>query len=206
MDINTIEFIVYDVETTGLSPLRGDRIIEIAAVKLKNKQIIDTFETFLNPQRLIPEEASRINHITDEMVSDAPKAIEVLPDIIDFIGGGCLVAHNVKFDLDFLCYELASIGRKLNENIPAVDTLKMARRYLPHLGSFKLGKLTQNFGIINEDAHRALADVKATAAVLIRLLEMGESQGHNTFKKIIKEFGVNKPNFKIQQLEQASLF
>ena len=87
--------------------------------------------------------------------------------------GDVWLAHNIKFDLDFLCYELATIGRKLNENIPAVDTLKIAKKFLPHLGSFRLEKLTQNFGIINTDAHRALADVKATAAVLVRLLENG---------------------------------
>ena len=91
MDLSTIEFIVYDVETTGLSPLKGDRIIELAAVKLKNKKIIDTFETFINPQRLIPEEASRINNITNDMVVDAPTSMEILPEMIDFIGGGCLV-------------------------------------------------------------------------------------------------------------------
>ncbi len=113
MKARSTEYVIFDVETTGLSPRDGDRILELAALKVKNFEVIDSFESFINPQRDIPEQAQRIHQITPEMVKDAPVAAEVLPRFVDFIGGACLCGQNVKFDMDFLCYELAQAGYKL---------------------------------------------------------------------------------------------
>src|SRR5437868_6642802 len=127
MNIKNTEFVVFDVETTGLSAIDGDRIIEIAAMKIRGEKVIDKFYSLVNPQRLIPPGASRVNNITDDMVADAPSAIEVLPQMVSFISSSCVAGHNVRFDLGFLAYELALMGRKLNEGTPAIDTLKMSR-------------------------------------------------------------------------------
>jgi DNA polymerase-3 subunit alpha (Gram-positive type) len=192
------EFVVFDVETTGLSPLNGDRIIEIAAVKVKDQNVAGTFCSLVNPGRAIPIEAQRVHGITPEMVADAPPAETVLPQMIDFIGGGCLVGHNIKFDLDFLCYELALSGRKLRAETPAVDTLKMSKKVMSHLRSHRLSYLAHSFGVRVNEAHRALADVNLTVSVLYHLLDIAVDQGIRGPGEILKHFSVPKPNFKIE--------
>lgn len=201
-----IEYVVFDVETTGLNPQNGDRIIELAAVRVRDGKTLDTFHSFIHPQRDIPEEVQRIHGISEEMVADAPAADVVLPRMIDFIAGGCLVAHNIKFDLDFLCYQLAMIGRKLNDATPAVDTLKLAKHFLPQLSSYQLANLAQYFGVRVGETHRALADVELTVAVLNHLLILAEGQGKVKFAEVVKLFSVNKPSFKIQESAQTVLF
>ncbi|MCA9409372.1 MAG: 3'-5' exonuclease [Candidatus Omnitrophica bacterium] len=200
------EYVVFDVETTGLNPQQGDRILEIAAVKVKDGEIVDTFESFVNPQRDVPAEAAAVHNITNEMLHDAPVADQVLPDVIKFISGACLVGHNIKFDLDFLCYELSLISRRLDERIPAIDTLKMSKKLLPQLRSHRLGNLAYFLGAQIEETHRALADVKLTVVVLKRLLRMANDQGIDSFQEVYKQFGVVKPNFKIETMEQSFLF
>lgn len=201
-----LECVVFDVETTGFMPKEGDRIIEIAAVKVKNGKTVATWESLVNPERNIPPEATRVNNITDDMVSDAPKAEDVLPQMIEFIGGATLVGHNIKFDLEFLCYQLSLAGRKLNGMTPTLDTLKMAKALLPQLSSYRLENVAQYFGAKIDETHRALADVELTATALTRLLELSEKQGIFTCEDLFKQFGVEKPNYKIEQLNQGSLF
>jgi len=201
-----MEYVVFDVETTGLSVLGGDRMVEIAAIKVKERKIVDTFESFINPQRLIPIEAQRVNNITEDMVKKAPTREEILPKVLDFIGGACLVGHNVKFDLNFLCYELALMGRKLNDDTPAIDTLKLAKRFLSQLNSHRLSNIAHFLGVKVEETHRALADVELTVAILNHLLNMAEDQKIETVKDLFKEFSVDKPKFKLKQVEQGMLF
>ncbi len=206
MNARQTEYVVFDVETTGLSPQGGDRIVEIAAVRVRNWKIIDTFESLVNPQRDLPVEAQEINKITEAMLADAPTADQVLPKIIEFTGGACLVGHNVKFDLNFLCYELSLIGRKLREKTPAIDTLKMAKELLPHLTSFRLAHVAHSLGATAETTHRALPDVKLTAKVMQRLMDIATDQHINTFRNIHKHFGVIMPNFKIEQKNHEFVF
>ena len=206
MKAKQTEYVVFDVETTGLSVLNGDRMVEIAAVKVKDNKIVDTFESFINPQRLIPIEAQRVNNITDEMVKDSPTRDIILPQMMDFIGGACLVGHNVKFDLNFLCFELSLIGRRLKDETPAIDTLKLGKKFLSQLTSHKLSNIAHFLGVKIEETHRALADVELTAQILNHLLNIAEDQKMESFKDILKEFGVDKPRFKIKQVEQETLF
>ncbi|MBP9853616.1 MAG: 3'-5' exonuclease [Candidatus Omnitrophica bacterium] len=201
-----MDCVVFDVETTGLFPKDGDRIIEIAAIKVKNNVVTDTCTFLINPGREIPMEAQRINKITDEMVAGAPTAAEVLPGMIDFIGSASLVGHNIKFDLDFLCYELSLCGRKLRTTTQALDTLKMARMLLPQMNRHRLSNVAQYFGVEILETHRALADVKLTVAVLDRLFFLAHQQGIQTVPDIIKQFGVEKPSFKFEDAGQGSLF
>jgi DNA polymerase III epsilon subunit family exonuclease len=206
MKANEIECVVFDVETTGLSAERGDRIVEIAAIKVKDGNIIASIESLINPKRDIPIEASLIHTITNDMVASAPTAAEFLPKILEFIGGACLVGHNIKFDLDFLCYELAGFGRRLNESTPAIDTIKMAKRLLPQLSTYRLGNLAQYFGANVQETHRALADVKLTVTIVTRLLDLAVKQGLSTPADIFKEFTVPKPNFRFTETVQDVLF
>jgi len=206
MNIQLTEFVIFDVETTGLSHLDGDRIIEIAAVKVKNGQVIDKFYSLINPQRLIPSQATQVNNITDEMVITAPVAAKILPQMIHFIGGACVTGHNVKFDLNFLCYELALIGRRLNDQTPAIDTLKMARDLLPYLSNHKLAYLARSLGVVVNQTHRAMADVELTVAVFLRLLQMATDKDLNQVSIFLNQFGVEKPNFRLTQSSQESLF
>ena len=206
MKIHQIDCVVFDVETTGLNPVDGDRIVEIAAVKVRNREIIGTFESFVNPQRPIPKEAQAIHKITPAMVADAPTAAEVLPGIIHFIGGACLAGHNIKFDLDFLCYELALHGRRLHAGTPTIDTLKMTKLYLPYLSLHRLENIAQYFGERIGETHRALADVKLTVTIFNRLIDIAAKQGLEAPAEFFKQFGVEKPNFKIEDVHQATLF
>ena len=207
LKIRNAEFIVFDVETTGLSPLDGDRIIEIAAIKLKDLKPVATFHSLINPLRDIPQSATNINQITAEMLTDAPTAEAFLPGIIDFIGGGCVVGHNVKFDLNFLCHELSLSGRKLREETPAIDTLKMAKALIPYLSNYKLSHIAGALGITIGETHRALSDVQLTVDVLIRLMDMAGDRNIEDLKEFCRQFSVEKPVFRIAaQVSQDLLF
>ena len=206
MTTKQAEYVVFDVETTGLSPQGGDRIVEIAAVRVKNSKIVDTFESLINPERELSEEVQKIHNITKPMIDKAPLADEILPKMIDFTGGACLVGHNIKFDLNFLCFQLAMIGRKLRDETPAIDTLKMAKELLPHLKSFRLSHVAHSLGARIDKTHRALPDVKMTASVMGRLMTIAGEQNIKTFKNLHKHFGVPKPNFKIEQVNHEFAF
>ncbi len=206
MNIKLAEFVIFDVETTGLSPIDGDRIVEIAAVKVKGSQVVDKFYSLVNPQRTVPPQATQVNNITDDMLISAPVAADILPQMIHFIGGACVAGHNVRFDLNFLCYELALTGRRLNDQTPAVDTLKMARDLLPYLSNHKLGYLARSLGVVVDQTHRAMADVELTVAVFLRLMDMAGDKDLQQVSVFLNQFGVEKPNFKLTQKSQASLF
>ncbi|HBR14577.1 MAG TPA: hypothetical protein DD723_03405 [Candidatus Omnitrophica bacterium] len=200
------EYVVFDVETTGLFPLKGDRIVEIAAVKIKCFETVDVFDSLINPRRALSAHAMQVNQITEEMIASAPTADEVLPKMIDFIGGACLVGHNIKFDLDFLCYELSLMGRKLRDETPAIDTLKMAKTLLPHIHNHKLSNVAHFLGVRVDETHRAMADVKLTVSMMKRLLNIAGKQKIETFQQIHKHYSIQKPSFKIELAIQGSLF
>jgi len=206
MNIKLTEFVIFDVETTGLSPVDGDRIVEIAAVKVKGAQVVGKFYSLVNPRRAVPAQATLVNNITDDMLLKAPVAADILPEMINFIGGACVAGHNVRFDLNFLCYELSLIGRRLNDQTPAVDTLKMARELLPYLSNHKLAYLARSLGVVVDQTHRAMADVELTVAVFLRLMEMAGDKDLQKVSIFLDQFGVEKPSFKLNQKSQASLF
>lgn len=175
MDLKKQEFVIFDVETTGLSPAGGDRIIEIAALKVKNLKVQDKFCSFVDPQRDIPFGATQVNGITPEMVSGAPVSEEVLGNFLAFLGNGALVGHNIKFDLGFLCYEISSFGSWLKDGVVVIDTLKMARTLLPSLGRYPLWAVAKALGIEREQKHRAMDDVELTFDVFYRFMKsLGE--------------------------------
>lgn len=206
MNINGLEIVVFDVETTGLSPIDGDRIVEIAAMKVRGLEVVDQFYSLVNPKRFLPAAAMSVNGITEDMIADAPFSEDVLPKFVDFVGGACVAGHNVRFDLNFVCYELSLHNRKLKEQTPAIDTLKMAKELFPYLSTYKLAYLARALGISVNQTHRALADVEITVKVLLRLIEKAQTQDLGQIQKFFAQFSVEKPVFKTASVAQSSLF
>jgi DNA polymerase-3 subunit epsilon len=151
-------FICLDCEATGLD-LTNDRIIEVAAMRFTFSKVLDSFQTLIDPERLIPIETQAIHHITDEMVQGKPKIQEVLPDFLKFVGKNIIVGHGIGFDIDLLNraakeHQIPSIlGSR-----PLIDTLRLARLY-GDSPTNSLEVLRQHFNIPAEGAHRAMSDV-----------------------------------------------
>lgn len=162
-------YVVFDVETTGLSAVH-DEIIELAAVKVKNGEIIDRFESFVNPHRPLSATITELTSITDDMVKDAPDLDEVLPDYLDFIDGTVLVAHNARFDMGFLQAGAKKIGREPVTN-PVIDTLELGRLLYPRLKNHRLNTLCKQFDIDLTQHHRAIYDAEATGYLLWKMLD-----------------------------------
>ena len=150
-------YVVFDLETTGISSVKDD-IIEISALKVKNHERVETFSRLVNPGRPIPAGATKVNGITDEMVQNEPGLAHILPEFLNFIGGEILIGHNIQsFDLLFLNRVAGEVcgTAVLNDFI---DTLYMARACLPGLSHYRLTDLAEYFKISSVGAHRALND------------------------------------------------
>ncbi len=173
-DLDDAEFIVFDVETTGLSAVY-DKIIELAAVKIRGGEIIDTFESFSDPGHPLSATTIDLTGITDDMVSGAPAIEEVARRFRDFAGDGILVAHNATFDMGFLyeAYKLAGVEEREH---PVIDTLELARLLHPELKNHRLNTLCKKFGIELTQHHRAIYDCEATGHLLIHLLKEAVQQ------------------------------
>ena len=160
------EYVVLDLETTGLTPYR-EGITEIAAIKCNNGKILEEFQTLINPERHIPNWIVRLTWITNEMVADAPRIDEVMPRFSEFLGDAIIVWHNVSFDFRFLNHYHYQCMWTYLENL-TICTLKIARKLLPELPNRKLWTICEYFWIDNERAHRAMWDTRATLKVLER--------------------------------------
>lgn len=187
------EFVVFDIETTGLSSL-NNRITEIGAVKIKNSVIVETFSKLINPVDSIPAKIVELTGITDEMVKNSPKIEEVLPEFISFIGDAPLVAHNVEFDIGFIRENARKLGLK-TENM-LFDTIKLAKVLIPDLKRHKLNTVAKKLGIKIGNHHRALDDATATAKIFIRFIEMMKDKEIATVydinEKLSKELNYKK--------------
>ena len=181
-DIDT-EYCVLDLETTGFS-FRTEKITEVGIMKIKNGEVIDSFETFVNPEKPIPYRVVEVTNITDDMVKDAPKIDEVFPKILEFVGDSVLVAHNADFDIGFLKYNAAQLGYKLENTY--LDTLRLAKELFPNYKKYKLGIIAENLGIKVEVAHRALDDVDTTVKVFNVMTKMLKEKGAKTVNDIDK--------------------
>ncbi len=167
--------IVIDFETTGLYPDNGDRVIEIGAVLLRNQEIVDQFQSLVNPGFFINHEIETITGISNTMLSEAPSTPEVMEKFIKFIGTHPLVAHNASFDRSFLETELGHFGKKRPLNFGC--TLRIARRLYPDAINYKLETLVRYKEIpVNSQFHRALADAEMAASLWIKIIEDLKSQ------------------------------
>jgi DNA polymerase-3 subunit epsilon len=167
------EFVVFDFETTGLSPWGGDEVIEIGAMKIFGNELDEAnfFHTLVNPKRLIPAEATKVNGITNEMVAGAPTLDEVFPKFLDFVGGAWLVAQNAKFDMSFVMKYL--VHYKMSKNLEVYDTIHFSRRCFPNESSHNLDLIARrlNLEVIAEERHRSIGDVKLTARAFLLMRE-----------------------------------
>jgi DNA polymerase III epsilon subunit family exonuclease len=158
-DLADVPFVALDLETTG-ARAGANKITEIGAVRIEGFREVRQFGTLVNPLRPIPPMITHITGITQEMVADAPRIEEVIPDLLEFLEGAVVVAHNASFDVGFLNYELERLkGRRLGDG--AIDTLPLARALAPGLPNYRLQTVAEALGAPVVACHRALADARA---------------------------------------------
>lgn len=172
------DYVVLDLETTGLNP-KTDKIIEIGAVRVRKGTIEETYEALVNPGRLLEEHTRELTGICDEELADAPYIDEVLSNLLSFIGDDCLLGHNVMFDYSFV--KKAAVNRGMSFEKDGIDTLRIARRFLTQLTSKRLGDLCA-FYQIPITAHRAAGDALATHTLYQKLCEEFYGKEADTFK------------------------
>ena len=163
------DFVVIDIETTGLDP-NFDEIIEIAALKIRNGETIDTFQTLIKPDHEISDFITMYTGISNEMVLDAPKLISILPKFIEFTKADTLVGHNINFDINFL-YDMMKKYFNVSLDNNFVDTMRLGRRVLQGVKNFKLETLAEHFKIDVTTSHRALNDCETTASVYFAMCD-----------------------------------
>lgn len=189
--LSDLSFVVFDTETTGLSPRGGDEIVQIAGLRIVNGRILrgESFDMLVNPGRPIPPASTRVHHISDEMVQGAPDIIEAGRRFHDFCQGAVLVAHNAPFDLAFLRLKEKVIGRRFDN--PVLCTVLMSAGLFDHSGQHTLDALCDRFGIIipPEARHTAMGDTVATAEVFVRMLGLLQAKGVTTLGGAIAEEG-----------------
>lgn len=165
-----IRHTVLDIETTGLYPQRGARIVEIGAIAVREGAIMEEFSSLINCQCEIPQRVQRIHGITNDALAGQPLIEEVLTRFMDFVADSILVAHNAKFDIKFLRYELSRMGRRLSNR--SICTLKLSKKRFPELPNHKLGTVARHvLGEVPPDLHlhRALDDARLTARVWVEM-------------------------------------
>lgn len=163
------KFVVFDIETTGLNT-ETDQIIEIGAVKLEYGKIVEYYDTLIDPNREIPPDASRINHIYDDDVKNSPYIEDVLGFFMEYIKGYKLIAHNGNgFDLKILRRDCQKLGLPFENEL--IDSLIEARKILKRERSHSLDSLCRHYNIVNKNAHRAYEDSEATAKVFVKLMD-----------------------------------
>ncbi len=164
-------FVVFDIETTGFSPVTN-RIIEIGAVKVEDGQITDRFSTFVNPEVPIPFEIEKLTSINDSMVMDAETIEVVLPRFLDFVGNAVLVAHNANFDVSFIRENAER--QQIPVNFTYVDTVGIARMLLTGQAKYTLDAVAKTLKISLENHHRAVDDAECTAEIFMKFINMLE--------------------------------
>ena len=179
-DLNT-EYIVFDIETTGLSQ-KKNKIIEIGAVKVRDGEEIDRFSEFINPEEPIPYSIEQLTSITDEMVMHAPTVDVILPKFLEFCGDDIVVAHNAAFDTGFIKKNAKDLGMKFDNTI--MDTMTLSHVLLPELGKFTLDRVCKALNVKNEHHHRAVDDANATAKIFVKLYEMLVERGVKTVEDV----------------------
>lgn len=204
-----MELTIFDTETTGLDPSFGDRVVEIAGIRIKGGREIAKFATLVNPLRPISPAAFQVNHISQEMLEGAPTAESAMLEFLRFAKGSCLCSYNAGFDLKFLDSELKLIGEGALSGFSVADILKMARRLVPGLERYALWFVAGKFGVRAKQEHRAMSDVEMTLEVFNRLKEIFYLKGLRDFGQFLNLFSID-PAFlndlnqqKINRIQEA---
>lgn len=179
------DFVVFDIETTGLSA-KTDKITEIGAVKISKGEIVDHFSQLVNPERRLSAKIIELTGITDDMLADQPTIDAVLPRFMDFIGDAMLVAHNSDFDTGFIRNNCEALGLAYNHK--AIDTVAISRALLTDLKSHKLNLVAKRLGVRLDNHHRAVDDAKATAEIFLKFLEMFRENGVETLDQVNQKY------------------
>ena len=174
-------FVVFDLETTGFGA-KSNQIIEIGAVKVENRQIVDTFSTFVNPERPIPFNITKLTSIDDNMVASSPNIDVILPKFLEFCGDSVMVAHNASFDMGFITQKARERGYDIDFTV--IDTVSMSRALLPELSKYKLDTVAKALGVSLENHHRAVDDAGCTAEIFIKLIKKLDEKGIDTLAKL----------------------
>ena len=177
--LNETEFVVLDVEAIGARNVPA-RVIELGAFRLRSGSIIGEFQTLIDPEVPLPRFITALTGITNAMVAGAPRFAEVVGAWLDFSGDAVLVAHNAMFDLPLLNQEIARIFPGSRMRNAELCTVKLARRFMPSLESHSLDALAEHFALEIQKRHRAAGDAKATAQILLRLLDQMQHKGVRT--------------------------
>ncbi len=196
------EFVVFDIETTGLSPLNC-KITEIGAVIVKNGEIIDRYNTFVNPKVPIPEEIVKLTSITDEMVADAPEIDKVLPEFLEFCGDRLLIAHNANFDISFIRAAADECGLPFAN--PYLDTVALSRYLNPELKRHKLDNLADYFGLGNFNHHRACDDAEMLGLIFNKMAEKMQNEGVYSIADMIASMSEHSDPLKLKTYHQIIL-
>lgn len=166
------KIVVFDLETTGLSPWQGAQVIEIGAVTIQGGKIIDEFQSLINPEVPIPKEVQNIHGITEAMLAGQPGPSEVFSNFYQHIEGAVLVAHNAKFDLNFLRVEMANLGLGITNRWQC--TLQMSRRLFPELPNYRLETVARFLSgdlPLDRIRHRALDDARLVARIWLEMVQ-----------------------------------
>lgn len=182
------DYVVLDLETTGLNP-KLDKIIEIGAVKVRNGEVAEVYSTFVNPGRLLTQRIIDLTGIKDENLKDAPYIEDILPDFLDFLGDDILLGHNLIFDFSFV--KKAVVNEKQKFERQGIDTLRIARRFLTDLESKSLGFLCEHYGI-SLSAHRASNDAIATHKLYQKLASEYYEKEAATFMPVALNYQVKR--------------
>lgn len=176
-----IKYAIIDVETTGMG-IQGNRITEIAIIVHDGEKVIDEYQSLVNPEGTIPLSISRLTGIYDHMVTGAPKFYEIAKNIIDITSDCIFVAHNVNFDYNVIHKEFSELGFPFKRK--KLCTIRLARKLIPGLPSYSLGKLCSSVGISIQDRHRAKGDADATTILFEKLLALDrDDKIFNSFLK-----------------------
>jgi len=185
--IDEVEFTIFDTETTGLKPEAGERIVELAGLRVRGNKKIATFSTLVNSGKEISAGAFAVNKITPQMLKDAPTAQEAIPGFLDFIRGSCLCSYNAEFDLGFLNNELKLISLPKIDMV-VFDLLPMARKLMPNEVRYPLWFIAQKLGITLAQEHRASSDVELTWAVFTKFKAICQEKGITDFTNFFNLF------------------
>jgi DNA polymerase III epsilon subunit family exonuclease len=170
-----VKFTVVDLEATGSNP-RTDQIIEVGIVRIERLRIVSEYETLVRPSVPIPSWIRRLTGIDEDTVRHAPRFCEIADEVLEHLSGAAFVAHNVEFDAPFLFSQLGGEGYR-PPPCPLLCTVRLARRFLPQVDSYRLDALASHFGIPLERHHRAVDDAMATAAIFLRLVQRLRTAG-----------------------------
>jgi len=193
------EFVVFDIETTGLS-FKNDRITEIGAVKIKNGKIVDSINWLINPQMEIPQNIADLTGITNEMVKNSPVFSSIIEEIKSYFGEHPIVAHNASFDYTFMRNAFESLGESIDNTV--LDTVEMAKLVFPEFKRYNLKSLCKRLKINLESHHRASDDARAAAEIFIIML--GKYENDDLGK--INEEARSKIDFKKSKTHHVTLY